>query len=242
MKVVRKIFIILIILVIVIGGLSYLDYFLVKTNNELPRLSIKKEDKEKNIVTYNALFYKVWYCKNSGTITIGDYSDPSPVCENDYNFVDDYYTNASSLKISKKNLLLMTDKNIYTKEMIDIMSTEDDVKTAVYVSETYGKTISKNVDSAKGTISGASKEYQIVVFPTFEKDKDTYGWVYDTENEENYYCSIKNSDGEMTYSKYTDGYCKGKFEPLRLEKKWCELYKNTTLVYNEDMIGKLCEE
>ena len=242
MKVVKRVFLVLFSLAVFIAILSYLDYFLVKTKNSLPKLSIKTDNKEKDIKTYKALFYKVWYCMADGTTIIGDYSDPDPVCPNAYNFKDGYYTNSSGLKISQRDTLLMIDKNIYTHEMIDIMTTTLEVSNAVYVSEHFGKTIFKTVDSKKGTVKGESKEYSLVVFPTFKKEGNTYKWNYNTEDETNYYCISNNSTDESAFSKYTNGNCEKTFEPLRPDEKWCSLYQNSTLVYNEKQVGNLCKE
>lgn len=240
MKAVKKIFILLITLVIFVTILSYIDYFVVKTKNTFPKISYKVVNKEKKMITYNSLFYKVWYCTEDKTTVIGDYSDPEPTCSNEYSFVDGYYTNESGIKISQKNLLIMIEDNIYTREMIDIM-TEIDVKNAVYVAESYEKTFYKNLDTKKSTVNGETKEYSLVLFPTFKKSNDTYKWVYDESNLEEYYCISENDKGEKTFSKYTDGYCESKFNTLELSEKWCSLYKNSTLVYNEKKVSSFCE-
>jgi hypothetical protein len=239
-KVVKKIFLLLIILVIIVVIFSYIDYFIVKTKNTFPKVSIKVIDKEKNMITYNAIFYKVWYCTADKTIRMGDYGDPQPSCSDAYSFINGYYINASGTKIPQRDILIMTEKNIYTREMIDIM-TETDVKNAVYVAENYEKTLYKVLDSKKGKIKGESKEHSLVLFPTFKKFKDTYKWVYDESNLEEYYCMSENDKGEKTFSKYTDGYCENMFNTLNFDEKWCSLYKNSTLVYNEKKTSDFCE-
>ncbi len=241
MKVVKKIFIILFCIAIIFAILSYIDYFLVKNQNTLPRISLKKVDEDKGVIVYKALFYKVWYCTSDGTTIIGDYSDPEAVCPSAYVFIDDYYTNASGLKISKKDLLLMVYKNVYTNEMIEVMSTDSQVENAVYVAENYGKTFSRKVEDISGTVHDKSQEYPIVIFPTFEKVDDTYEWVYDDTNSENYYCATVDS-GVYKYSNYRDGYCEDNFKAIKMDKRWCDLSGNTTLVYIEGYIKQLCEE
>lgn len=240
MKVVKKMFLLLITLVIVVVIFSYLDYFLVKTKNTFPKVSIKVNDKDKNMVTYNAIFYKVWYCTKDKTTRIGDYGDPEPSCSDSYSFVDGYFTNSFGTKISQKDLLIMIDKNIYTRDMIDIMN-ETDVKNAIYVAEAYEKTLYKVLDSKKGKINGESKEYSVVLFPVFKKLNDTYKWTYDENNLEEYYCMSENDKGEKTFSKYADGYCENMFNTLNFDEKWCSLYKNSTLVYDEKNTSSFCE-
>lgn len=88
----------------------------------------------------------------------------------------------------------MIDKNIYTRDMIDIMN-ETDVKNAIYVAA-YEKTLYKVLDSKKGKINGESKEYSVVLFPVFKKLNDTYKWTYDENNLEEYYCMSENDKGE----------------------------------------------
>ena len=58
-----------------------------------------------------------------------------------------------------------------------------------------------------------------------------YKWTYD---EEDLYCLKDDS-----FAKY-DTKC-GKFEKIKMDNKWCESYKTSTLVY-EDNIEKYCEE
>ncbi len=239
MKVVKNILIALLIIVVVLGGLSYIDYVFVKTKNSLPKIAIKSNNNDMTV--YKALFYKVWECNSDGTTVIGDYSDPNPVCPSSYVFKDGYYTNSAGLNIKKRDLLLMTYNNIYTNEMIEIMSNQSEVDNAVYVAESYGKSFAKRIGLKEGTISGEKEEYQIVAFPTFVEKGDTYIWSYDEENEDGYYC-VSKDDEDVSYSKYTNGYCEDNFAKYKMESKWCNLYQNTTLVYLEDAIKSLCEE
>ena len=46
---------------------------------------------------------------------------------------------------------------------------------------------------------------------------------------------------EFEFAKYEDGYCVGEFERLKLPEKWCKLYKNSTLVYSEELVKGLCD-
>ena len=77
MRLIKKIFIIIIVLLLILSCLSYIDYFLVKTKNVVPKISLKEEKKE--FIVYKAPFYKVWYCKDSKIIVIGGYDDPDAV-------------------------------------------------------------------------------------------------------------------------------------------------------------------
>ena len=67
MKSLKKIFIIIIVLLVVFSGVVYIDYFLVKTKNTFPKIAIKEELNDETTV-YKAILYKVWYCKNNKSI------------------------------------------------------------------------------------------------------------------------------------------------------------------------------
>ena len=112
MKLIKKIFIIVFTLLLILSALAYIDYFLVKTNNKVPKFSLKKD--EKDFIVYSAPFYKVWYCKDSKTVILGGYDDPDAICHKSYEYVDGYYTNSSGLKISEEDLELITKNGIYT--------------------------------------------------------------------------------------------------------------------------------
>ena len=239
MKVVKKVLIILFIVLIISFGASYIDYYIVKTKETLPKLAIKEEKNKEQMVIYKALFYKVWYCKAEGSIIIGDYSDKEAVCPKSYVFEEGYYTNLKGLKISKRDISLMIDKGIITSDAIDLMSTQDEINNAVYVAYNYGKSSFAIVkDKTSSKINNA-----LVVFGEFKEDKNgNYSWEYDEKNMTKYYCAKMSANKqEYEFAKYDDGKCGTTFSPIRLDEKWCKLYKNTALSHNEDLIGNYCK-
>ena len=220
----KKAIIIVLVILVLIGSFIYFDYFNVKTNNTSPKISIKENLTDDQIL-YKAVFYKVWYCKTNKTYTIGSYSDTDAVCPINYEYIDGYYTNAEGVKISKRDLQLLTNDGIYTSEMIETMSDNTQVQDAVHVAYDYGIYKYKKIDKE------SEDNHELIVFPKFEEVDGNYKWIYD---EEDLYCLKDDS-----FAKY-DTKC-GKFEKIKMDNKWCESYKTSTLVY-EDNIEKYCEE
>ena len=103
MKSLKKIFIIIIVLLVVFSGCVYIDYFLVKTKNTFPKIAIKEELNDETTI-YKGILYKVWYCKNNKTMSIGSYSDRDAICPKKYTYTDDYYKNSMGINISKHDL------------------------------------------------------------------------------------------------------------------------------------------
>ena len=231
MKKLRKILIIIIVLLVVIAAADYIDYFIAKSRNTYPKISIKKELSDESIV-YNAILYKVWYCKTNDTYTIGSYNDKDAICPHNYEYVDGYYTNSLGIKISKKDLQMISSYDIYTTEMIDNMSSEAQINSAVHVAKEY-------VEKTKYKTTGKKTEdgIELVVFPSFTLNKDTgdYSFTYDIEDEKNYWCL--NNNGVATYN---EGVC-GEFKKIKMDEEWCSSYENSTLVY-ENKIADLCKE
>ena len=221
----RRFIIILIILLVVISSLVYVDYFNTKTNNTYPKLALKNEDED--AIIYSAILYKVWYCKVNKMYMIGSYGEDN-ICPKNYEYSDGKYTNVNGVVISKRDLQLLTCDGTYTSEMIENMTSSKQVEDAVYVVETYSKRMYKIIDE--------TEEYKIIVFPEFKEEEGNYNWVYD-EREDNYYCL---SNNEKSYAKFENEQC-GKYESLKMDKKWCELYKSSTLIYDDKANG-LCKE
>lgn len=238
MKVVKKLLVILVLLFICLAILTALDYFFVKNKNYLPRIAIKSENVDKEVIVYNALFYKLYYCTSDDSKIIIDYSDDEPSCPSIYKFANDYYSNSLSLKISKHDIDIMTYNNIYTKEMIDMMSSEEEVENAVFVVNEYIKTMYKEVKEKVS--SDKDINYTFIEFPSFEynKDNNKYELIY---NGDKYCFYIDNDTKEKRYSVYYNGKCIDDYIVLKMSDKWCELSKNTTLIYDNDLIKKLCE-
>lgn len=230
MKKISKILFIIFILILVLGCCTYIDYFIVKRKTTYPKIALKKEISS-DLVVYNAIFYRVWYCGTNKTYTIGDYEDVDAVCPKNYTYKDGYYTNTANVKISKKDLEMIND--IYTSEMIENMVDKIAVENAVYVASNYGQKVYKNVVDETGQ-NKKFNNYQLVSFPKFELNtKGDYEWVYDNEE---LYCL--NDKGEI--SLYLNDKCTT-FEKIKMDSQWCKLYINSTLAYNTEA-SKLCEE
>ncbi len=237
MKKVKLILIIVFIILLILSALVYIDYFIVKEKNTTPKISLSYEEKE--FYVYKALFYKVWKCKSDNSIIIGDYKDPDAICKTNYEFNNGFYTNKNGLKISKKDLYMLTLTGIYTHDMVEKMVTNEDVTSALYVVSKYEMLEYNNVISKDGNKLKSSNGFEIVVFPSFEYNEktDSYKWIYDNKNTDNYYCLDKKTE---SYSKYVDSAC-GEFVKLSLDDKWCNLYKNSTLSSNKE-ISKYCQD
>ena len=220
----RKFIIIFIIVAVILTSLVYVDYFNAKANNTYPKLSLKSEDDDAYI--YSAIFYRVYYCKVNKKYMIGSYSEKN-ICPKNYEYVNDTYTNSQGIVISKRDLQLLTSEGIYTSEMVENMNSEKQVKDAVHVANSYLKNIYKVVNELE--------DFRVIVFPEFKEDEDdNYKWIYNEE--EDYYCL---SEDSSEYAKYDNEEC-GVFEKFKMDKEWCENYKNSTLIY-EDNIDNLCE-
>ena len=152
------------------SSLIYFDYFNVKTNNTSPKISLKEEINE-NQILYKAVFYKVWYCKTNKTYTISPYSVADEVCPINYVYNDGYYTNAEGIKISKRDLQLLTNDGVYTSEMIETFNSNKQVEDAVHVAYNYGKYKYKTIED--------EDNYSLVAFPDFKEDNNNYKWIYD---------------------------------------------------------------
>ncbi len=232
MKRLKKIIIITIVILVVIFVATYIDYFITKTNNTYPKISIKQKLSDNEFV-YKAILYKVWYCDSNKTYTIGNYSDKDAICPKNYTYVDDFYTNESGIKISKRDLQLLTNDGVYSSEMVENMNTEKQVSEAVHVSEEYGKTKYKSLNKE------SEDGYKLVLVPKFKSDKNgNYKWQYD-DNENEYYC-LRSDKNKNYLSKYNGEECEG-FNKVKMDSEWCTNYVNSMLVY-EDNIEELCKE
>lgn len=239
MKSLKKIFIIIIFLLVVFSGCVYIDYFLVKTKNTFPKIAIKEELNDETTI-YKGILYKVWYCKNNKTMSIGSYSDRDAICPKKYTYTDDYYRNSMGINISKHDLELLISDGIYTSEMIEDINSESDLKDKVYVANIYGQTKYKKVDKDKREGIELESGIELVVFPTFEKNGESYSWTYDY-NVLNFYCMKSEKDKTKLFSKYENNTCSEEYKEITFDEKWCSLYKNSTLIY-KDSIKKSCEK
>lgn len=219
----KKIIIIIVIVLVVFSSLVYVDYFNTKTNNTFPKLSLKSENED--AIIYTSILYRVWYCKVNKMYMIGSYSEDN-VCPKNYEYINDIYTNNNGIKFNKKDLQLLTKDGVYTSEMIENMNSDKEVEDAVYVASNYLKYNYKVVNETETN--------KIIVFPKFEKVNNNYEWVYDET--ENFYCL---SEDSLSYAEYNNETC-GSFTKFKMDEKWCDLYKTSTLVY-EDKIESLCE-
>ena len=229
MKKVKKVLIYILIIVVVLGSLIFFDYFYTKTNNVAPKISLKS-DLDENTVVYKAVLYKVWYCKNSNTYYIGDYNDKDAICPKKYTYVYGYYINDQDVRISKRDLQLLTNDGLYTSEMVENMKDTTEVENAVYVAYNYG------IKKYKEEGSKSSKGYNLVLLPEFKEDNTNFKWIYDESKK---YC-LKTDKNNDYLADYVNDEC-GEFVKIKMDQKWCENYKNSTLKY-DDNIEKLCKE
>ena len=229
MKKLRKALFIIFIILLVAAGCIYIDYFLASRNNTNPKIAIKKQIDD-NLSVYNGAFYRMWYCKSNDTYTLGDYKDTDAVCNPKYEYDNGYYTNGAGVKISQHDLEMI--EEIYDDEVIETMNSDTVVSNAVYVAENYAKLKYKEIeDNGKVLKSG---KYNLVSFPTFEESKGKYSWTYDNEEK---YCLDETEDIKK-YAPYEEEKC-GEFVNLTYDTKWCELYVNSKLYFDED-INKIC--
>jgi len=228
MKKLKKLIIILIVIIVLLSILVYIDYFNTKTNNTSPKISLK-EDLNDDTILYKAILYKVWYCKSNNTYLIGSYDDKDAICPKNYKYVDGYYTNELNVKISKRDLQLLTSTGVYTSEMIESISSNKQLDNYVHVAYEYEKNKYKELSNKK-----SSDGFKIIEFQDFKEIDNYYKWVYD---EDKLYC-LKEDKDKKYYSLLTDDKC-GKFEEFKMDKEWCNNYKSSTLVYEEG-IEKYC--
>ena len=230
MRSIKKIIIYLIISLVILLGLTVVDYIFVKSKNTFPRIAIKEENKKDDAVVYRTLLYKLYYCTSNGSKEIVGYSD-SFECPRKYKFENGMYANLLGFNIKEEDVVYMNYNNIYTRDMIDIMSTPTDVSNAKYVVNEYMskqyKVITNVNDNALET-SANTKKYSIIAF----KEYDGKNWNYNTNK---LYCLYENG----YYSLYNNGKCSMNNGSLKMSATWCSLYKNSALVYNEDA-KKLC--
>ena len=233
MKKFVRLLIFLAVLIAILGAAAYIDYFITKSKGTYPKIAISKKLSDEAVV-YNAVFYRVWYCKTNNEYTIGSYADKDAICPHNYEYEDGYYTNALGIKISKKDLQLISSYDIYTTEMIDNMSSDAQVQSAVHVASEY---IEKTKYQSVNKKSEDGEE--LIVFPEFVFDEETgnYSWKYNTEDESKYYCMSGNS-----FAKYDieEEEC-GSFSKVKMDEEWCSSYELSTLVY-ENKIEQFCKE
>ncbi len=230
MKKFTKIFIVMFILFFACACIIYIDYFIVKNKNAIPKLSIKEELSD-SLVVYNAAFYRVWYCKTNDTYTIGNYKDKDATCPVEYKFDSDgMYENSKGIKISKHDLKLISD--IYSSQAIENIRNVSELEDFIYVASEYGKSkyqvVMKNEVPIR-SVDGSN----IILFPEFKLNNDEYEWVYDNNI---YYCM--NAYGEVAL--FRNNMC-GQYTNIKMTDKWCNLYTNSLLVY-DDKANKLCKK
>ncbi len=231
MKKLKIIFLILISTLVLFSAAAYIDYFVVVKRTTYPKIALKEKISE-DLLVYNSVFYKVWYCKINDTYTIGSYSDKDAICSNALKYdKEGNYTNAMNVKIANENMKLIS--NFYSYEAIGNMNSED-VENAIYVAENAYKVKFKYVLDGSGDKQETHSGNYLVDFPKFEKNKkDDYEWNYKKE----YYCMNDNFE----IADYQDEEC-GEFKPIGIEKKWCNLYKQSNLSevsIASDLCGKL---
>ena len=239
---IKKIVLILLVILVILGAITYIDYFLAKSEGTLPKLVIKKEDEVKQMTIHNGLFYKAIYCYADKSVIYTDHKSSTDVCPRLVTYDEKgYFTNSSGLKISKRDYTLMSYLNIYTFDTIDNIENKEDVKNYSYVSYEYG--LSRYIIKEGIEIDNNGEKVQLAIFPTFVETEGEYSFVYDEANPEKKYCTKTDETGVQLFSKYDEETktCIEEFTKITMKPKWCELYKYSTLVYSLDEKLKYCE-
>ena len=230
MKKIRKVIFILIIILLIFAGAVYIDYFIASRNNTHPKIALKKKI-DGGLFVYNGVFYRMWYCKATNTYTIGDYKDSDAVCVIVYDYDKGFYSNGAGIKISKHDLEMI--KDVYDSEVIETMNSDNVVENAVYVAENYAKLDYKVVEKDGKELK--TGKYSLVNLPKFEEKNDKYSWVIDEEKQ---YCLDDSKDIKLI-APFEENQC-GEFVNLTYDKKWCELYTNSKLVFDEK-VNDMCK-
>jgi len=233
MKKLKKILILIFILFIIVGFAVYIDYFISKIKDTYPKISIMKKINDNEDV-YNAVFYRVWYCKTNNKYTIGSYSDTDAICPIDYVYEKGYYTNAAGVQISKRDLELISE--VMTSEMIENISSSSMLSDIVSVAYDYGKLNYELYTDENNNTFKSPNGYNIVVFYDFIESKSEYKWDLDYNKK---YCF--NIYKGIPYRALYDGVACGQFEKVLVGENWCSLYDKTMLVYDEKAIS-LCKD
>ncbi len=226
----KKIMLFLLLGVVLFSAAAYIDYFIVVKKTTHPKMALKKTINE-DLDVYNSIFYRVWYCKLNNTYTIGGYSDKDAICSNALKYdKDGNYTNALDVTISCDNMKLLNE--FYSHDAISNMSGTN-VEDAIYVATNAYKIKYKYVLDKDGDKQETHSGDHLIQFPELKlNSKDEYEWVFNDE----FYCI--NANGEI--ASY-DGEVCGDFEPFVIEKKWCDLYKDSNLV-NSKEAEEMCKE
>ena len=231
MKKMKKVVIILIAALVLLSAIIYIDYFVVVNRTSYPKISIKKELDE-NLSVYNAVLYRVWYCKLNDTYTIGDYSDKDAICSNTLKYdKDGNYTNANDVKISAENMKLIS--AFYSYETIGNMSSKD-VEDAIYVINNAHKVKYKYSTDENGTVQETHSGYKLIMFPKYEIKNNNVKWSY---SEAEIYCindmkeiALYNEDEEECFD----------FKSIGIDKRWCNVYQKSNLKDEKNAI-ELCK-
>lgn len=123
----KKIIIFILSLFLIFVLFITIDFVNVNFNNR-PFFAFKHEDKEKQLIMYNCMFYRVIECTSEeNNFTIISYFDniPANFCPRKINvkFIDGYYTNSKGVKISEEDFFRL--HQFYTAIQIDDMDSKD---------------------------------------------------------------------------------------------------------------------
>lgn len=230
MKKIKGILFILFIFLLVIASSIYIDYFIVRSRNTTPKIALKK-NLDDNLIVYNAVFYRVWYCKTNNKYTIGNYDDLDAICPKKYNYDNGEYVNSKGITITKKDLSLISE--IYNSSVIELIEDKETLNDYVEVALGYGKIKYKNLKVNNVDVK-SSDGNNIIVFPEYNENEDgEYEWIY---NEEVKYC-LKNNQ----IAPYVNNKC-GKYTSIKMKQKWCETYKKSSDLLRNDDMKLLCQE
>ncbi len=219
MKNIKKVIIFLIVALVFFSAAVYIDYFVVVNRTSYPKISFKKQIDE-NLSVYNAILYRVWYCKLNDTYTIGNYNDKDAICSNALKYdKDGNYTNANGVTISAENMKLIS--AFYSYEIIGNMS-GDDVEDALYVIKNAYKVKYKYYVDKAGDQQESHSGYKLIIFPKYELKGNEVKWLYS----EDYYCINEKNEIAKYIKEDEDCFT---FQEIGIDKKWCDLYKQSNI-------------
>lgn len=230
MKKFKRIMLILLLVVVLFSAAAYIDYFIVVKKTTHPKIALKKKIND-DLEVYNSIFYRVWYCKLNNTYTIGSYKDKDAICNNTLKYdKEGNYTNALNVTIACDNMKLLNE--FYSYDAISNMSSTN-VEDAIYVATNAYKVKYRYVLDSDGDKQETHAGYYLIQFPELKlNSKDEYDWVYPEES----YCINDNKEIALF-----DGETCDEFKPFGIEKKWCDLYKESNLA-NSVEAADLCKE
>lgn len=231
MKVVKRILLVMLILIVVMALLTFVDYHIVRHYNKVPRIALKKEDKDNQIIEYSAMFYKVWYCTADETIIIGNKYDGKVTCPRKVEFNDGYYVNSKKINMSQKDYIIMSYKNMFPYEYINNIKSSDEIEKSASMAYEYIKTLYEEVEEVN--------DNKIVSFYDYILSNKEYKIGLDTSKK---YCLKEDVENNtIAYSLYENDTCSNDYKELKLSQEWCKFYKDSILLSTLEIEKNICK-